>query len=286
MGWLWVRLQVAYAPFPSKQGSASVLSRFSHRQLICDSRFSTGTTRLVQIQSPFLEACCKLTILWEEVWYCFLLFFCLLLLLHLNKRWPQFRNGKGHWTLWWTKNSWCAGVLGVINPCGQGIDNTMELIRGKVFWVVRAVCICACTHTWHVSSLVRVWWWFHQTRTSVCPTNNQMCRGQQPPEQYVSAPVPWVSQRCCIEASLVESCYFLHCLREMKLCGAITVSSVVMAELSAGFQKPFIALKCVSNNFVLNMRVDCKGKWWSYLLAMSSSICGSLQLAFTCSLLS
>lgn len=95
------------------------------------------------------------------------------------------------------------------------------------------------------------------------PTNNQTHREGSSHLRVTSqhaAPVHGASQRCCIKASLAESCYFLHCLREMKLFGTLTTSSVGIAELSAGFQKPFIALKCISNVFVLNMRVDNKGK--------------------------
>lgn len=119
----------------------------------------------------------------------------------------------------------------------------------------------------------------------LCPTNNQMCRGQQPPEHHLSAPVPRVSQRCCIEASLVESCYFLPCLREMKLCGTLTIFSVVMAELSAGFQKPFIALKCISISLFWIWEWIAKANDGLIFLTMSSSICGSLQLVFTWSAL-
>lgn len=101
------------------------------------------------------------------------------------------------------------------------------------------------------------------------PTNNQTCTEGSShlsvPSQH-AVPLHGASRRCCTKASLVESCYFSQCLREMKLFGTLTTSSVVMAELSARFQKLFIALKCISNIFVLNMRVDCKGKWWSYLL--------------------
>lgn len=101
-------------------------------------------------------------------------------------------------------------------------------------------------------------------------TNNQTCREGSSPLSVLSlhaVPLHGMSQRCCIKASLVESYYFLDCLREMKLFQTLATSSVVMAELYAGFQKPFIALKCISNIFVLNMRVDSKGKWWSFFFA-------------------
>lgn len=101
------------------------------------------------------------------------------------------------------------------------------------------------------------------------PTKKQTCTegsSQLSALSQRAVPLLGASQRCCIQASLVENCYFLHCLREMKLLGALTTSSVVMAEPNVGFQKPFIALKCISNIFVLNMRVNFKGQWWSHLL--------------------
>lgn len=90
-------------------------------------------------------------------------------------------------------------------------------------------------------------------------SNHHLCSSFQH-----SAPLHVKSWRCCTKAWLAESCS-LQCLKETKLFWISATSLVGMTELTSRFQKPVAALKCIPNLFALNMRMGCKGKWWSQL---------------------
>lgn len=163
------------APFPSKHSSASVLSKLSDLTANMWQQVQYRYNQASPNTEPIPVAMFKRMHVVSSPFYgkksdtASLLFFCLRLVLHLKRRWPLCRNGKGHWTLWWPKSFWCAGVLGVISLCGQGIDNMMELIRGKFFWEVKAACTCTCTHTWHLSSLARSLVMISSNQSFCCP---------------------------------------------------------------------------------------------------------------------